>query len=459
MSLLLLPFFTRVLTPEDYGVVALISLLSVAMSGLLSLGTGNSMGLLYYQEKDISKRPVIIWTNLLLMVINGLFWYAIMLYFAPALSKLMFQADRHADLIRLSLLGNVLATVTDPWLAYLRMEERAKKYVMLSLISSLITILFSIYFVLLLRQGLWGMVLAGVIAQALMFLVVAFTVGRHLSLGVDTRLFLPLVRIGFPSIFGLFAFLLIDYADRQMIQRLVSLSALGIYSVGYSFGMVIMIAVNAFATAWPPFFMSYVNKRDKARQIFATILTYYVIGFGAMSVLFFSVAEPVTFLMTAPDFHDAWSVVGLVAASYALKGCYLIILPGVYFANKLYLQSAIEWIGACTNVALSLLLIPMYGIVGAALATFSSYLSLSVLAWLVSRHYLAVDYQWSRLGRSALVVLAACALLFANSAAHTGWQPRLTIMNAVVFAVFMGVMYRFLLTGAERELIRLKLKA
>jgi O-antigen/teichoic acid export membrane protein len=85
MGLLLLPFFTQVLTPEDYGVVALISLIGVAMSGLLSLGTGNSMGLLYYREEDHSKRPTIIWTNLLLLVVNGLFWYAIIFFLASLL--------------------------------------------------------------------------------------------------------------------------------------------------------------------------------------------------------------------------------------------------------------------------------------------------------------------------------------------------------------------------------------
>ena len=131
MGLLLLPFFTHVLTPKDYGIVALISLIGVAMSGLLSLGTGNSMGLLYYREKDHYKRATIIWTNLLLLVVNGLIWYVIIFFLAPTLSDLMFQTERYTNLIRLYFLGTVFATITDPWLAYLRMEERAKNMLFL----------------------------------------------------------------------------------------------------------------------------------------------------------------------------------------------------------------------------------------------------------------------------------------------------------------------------------------
>lgn len=458
ISLLLLPFFTQVLTPEDYGVVALISLVGVAMSGLLNLGTGNSMGLLYYREEDRSKRPTIIWTNLLLLTVNGLFWYGVLFVLAPTLSGLMFQSNQYANLIRLSFLGTVISTVTDPWLAYLRMEEKARIYVALTFSTSLLSILLSVHLVLFLRMGLVGMVLAGILSQTLMLLVVTLTVGRNLPFGLNTRLFSPLVRIGFPSIFGLFAFLLIDYADRQMIARMVGLSALGIYSLGYSFGMVIMIAINAFATAWPPFFMSYMNKHDEARQVFARVLTYYMISLGGLSVLFFFVARPVTLLMTAPAFHEAWAVVGLVAASYALKGCYLIVLPGIYFASKLHHQSVIEWLAALINVGLNLLLIPLYGITGAALATFASYLSLPVLAWFISRHYLAVDYEWRRVGLTCAVVGVACVLLFTISVQHAGLQPTVIFMNMTVLMVFLGITYKFLLTGSERDLLKAKLR-
>jgi O-antigen/teichoic acid export membrane protein len=92
--------------------------------------------------------------------------------------------------------------------------------------------------------------------------------------------------------------------------------------------------------------------------------------------------------MTAEKFHEAWVIVGLVAGGYMLKGCYLIFLPGIYFAKKLYLQSRIEWVVAILNIFLNLWLINIYGILGAAVGTFLSYLSLSVFAWLVARNYL-----------------------------------------------------------------------
>jgi len=459
MGLLLLPLFTRELTPEDYGVVALVLLVGIAMSGLLTLGTGNSMGLLYFREQDGAKRPTIIWTNILLMTGNGLLLYVLIFLLAPGLSGLMFQTDRYADLIRLALLGSVLTSIADPWLAYLRMEEKAKRYVIITLVSSALTIAFSVCFVLVLHAGVAGLILAGTLAQGLMLIVIWAAVGRKLRFGIDRRLFGPLIRIGFPSIFGLFAFLLIDYADRQMIERMLDLTQLGIYSIGYSFGIVMSLAMGAFAVAWTPFFMSYAQKREEAQQVFARVLTYYVIGFSCLTVLFFFVAKPVVLIMTAPVFHEAYLVIGLVAAGHAFKGCYLIILPGIYFAEKLYRQSMVEWIAAFINIVLNLWLIPIYGIVGAAIATFVSYSSLPVLAWLVSRHYLAVDYQWKRLATALIMTAIACTLLYQTSFFMDEGLVGILLVNSVVLLVFFAATYRLLLTASERAQIWSRLKA
>ena len=458
IGLLLLPFFTRVLTPEDYGVVALISLLGVAMSGLLTLGTGNSMGLIYYREMNEAKRPSIIWSNILLMSGNGLFWYIIIFLLAPVFSGWMFQTDRYADLIRLALLGSIFTIIFEPLLAYLRMEEKAKSYVLLTLSNSILNVALSVWFVLVLQIGIHGLMLAGVLANGIMLAVNWWVVGRKLAFGIDKKLFRPLIRIGFPSIFGLFAFLIIDYADRQMIERMVGLSELGIYSVGYSFGLVMSIIMGAFSAAWSPFFMSYIHKRDEARQVFASVLTYYVIGFGSLVVLFFLLASPIVALMTAPTFHQAYQVVGLVAAAYALKGCYLIVLPGIYFAKKLHKQSIIEWIAAIANIGLNLWLIPLHGIMGAAIATFVSYLMLPILAWIVSHKYLAVDYQWKRLVVMLIVTTAAATCLYQISSQLGNELMQMIILNSVVLITFLIVIYTVILTMSEREQIRSKLK-
>jgi len=454
MGLLLLPFYTRELSPHDYGVIALVSLVGVAMSGVLTLGTGNSMGLLYYLEQDKTKRPTIIWTNVLLMVVNGMLWYALLLNVAPVLSVWIFQTAQYAELLRLALIGCILGFIADPWLAFLRMEERAKEYVSITLISSFISIGLSIYLVLFIKIGVSGVILAGAIAQGIMLVVIWVVVGRKLPFGLDWQLFKPLIRIGFPSIFGLFAFLLIDYADRQMIERLLGLHDLGVYSIGYSFGMIMTIAVGAFGTAWPPFFMSYARKKDEAREIFSKVLTLYVIGFGSFTLLFFAVAKIIVLSMTDVAFRESYNVIGLVAAGYAFKGCYLIILPGIYFAKKLYWQSFIEWIAAIFNIIANFLFIPILGVFGAALATFFSYFLLFVVGWLISQKFMNVRYD-KIIIKILIIATSGCALLHQINNNFNDNLLFLCLTNILVLFIYLSIFFYFYMINKKQLSIKI----
>lgn len=459
IGFLLLPFFTSVLSTEDYGVIALIALIGVAMSGFLSLGTTNSMGLLYFREDEKDKRQTIVWSTTLLMLVNSFLIYIIIYFTAPYLSNIMFQTETYSDLIRISFLGSVIINIYSPWLAYLRMEEKAKKYVILTFSGTLINVVLSVWFVLFLNYGIKGLLLAMTIGNFLMLFLMWYFVGRKLSYQFDYQLITPLIRIGFPSIFGVFAFMLIDYLDRQMIERMIGLSELGIYMLGYSFGMLMIIPMEAFSVAWSPFFMSFVKKREEAKRLFGKIFTYYIIFFSLLIVCLFFISKPITSIMLASKFSSAWIVVGLVGAGYALKGCYLILLPGIYFANKLKMQSAIEWIAALINIALNLWMIPIYGIVGAAFATFLSYLSLPVLTYFVSIRYLKVNYEWNRVVSMFLITSIFSFIIYKITDSIDKSVLKMVMLNLVLLFIYFKIVYSYILKYPERKLIISNIKS
>lgn len=452
LSFLLLPLFTRFLQPEDYGAAALVGLLTVGVSGLFSLGTGNSLGILYFKEEEKSRRPAKIWTNMLLLMGHGALLYSFFCAIAPSLSVLMFQTKEYANLFRIALFGLLCSTAATPLLAFFRMEERAKTYVALTLISSLVSLSASVYLIVFLRLGVTGMLIAGSAANLISLLLALLILIRRIPFSVDASLVKPLVRIGFPSIWGLLAFMIIDYADRQMIQRMLGLDALGVYSVGYSFGMVMLICVDAFSMAWPPFFVSFISRRKEAATVFAKVLKYYILVFGFFILVFFGLARPVITLMAAVPYHDAFIVVGLVAASYALKGVYLIFLPGIYFAEKLILQTSMEWTAALTNIALNYLLIPRFGIAGAAVATLGCYMVLPASTALFSQRFLKVDYEVVSVARCVALVFIFSVLLY--SASHVIVSPFvMTALALSMLIAFIVVSCLFVLSSHERLLV------
>lgn len=384
------------------------TVLTTLLGGFFTLGTGASVGLCYFETTDCDERAKVIWTTAALLLANCLLLTIVGFFFAPHLSRLMFGSRDADHLIRLSLASLAISTVTMPFMAFLQLEERAKTYVVLTTVSSVITILFSIVGVAYLRRGIVGMFEASLIGAIVLLLATVTTVSPRLKFGLNSNKIAPLVRIGFPSVFGLGAFFFIDWSDRILLDRFLGLNEVGIYSVGYSLGMVMFLAVGAFGSAWPPYFISFINKRDEAAVLFGGILKYYIIAYGTLALVFFLMAKPVVILMTAQPFHSTYKVVGLVALSYMLKGCYLIILPGLVYEKKLYIQSGIEWAAAAVNLGLNFLLIPILRKEGAAIATLIAYLCLPVFTYFLSARYLPVQYEWKGIAKFAagFVVLA-----------------------------------------------------
>ncbi|MEO5328825.1 MAG: lipopolysaccharide biosynthesis protein [Magnetococcus sp. THC-1_WYH] len=450
-SLLLLPFFTEIMTTSDYGILSLIALVTTASIGVFNLGTANSIGLLYFSQTDLHYRFQVIWTSAIFLAINCALFLALLWYISSFLGKVILGNDNYANLIQLALLSMSLSVIIDPFLAHLRMNNRAVAYVSLTLLSFGVTSGFSIWLVLFLKVGVIGILQAQFYGQALLFLLTLILVGKELKFSIDFRLIRPLVSIGFPSVIGSFATLLLVYSDRWLIEYFLGLDQLGVYSVGLSFGMFIAVLVGAFDTAWPPFFSSYVNRREEAKRVFPLVFTYFVFGFGIVTLAIFAVAKPVVCVLTAESFHEAWMVVGIVAFSQVLYGTFSVLGTGIYFSRKLGYISLLKWAVATINIVLNIILIPALGITGAAISMCVGYFLLSTITYFLSRIEFLVVYEWHRVSGYAFMLIVLMVVTW--SSGYSLDMVEGSILNLFIFVLFLLYFWRWHLVSNERRFI------
>jgi O-antigen/teichoic acid export membrane protein len=193
---------------------------------------------------------------------------------------------------------------------------------------------------------------------------------------------------------------ILQHGNRCIIQWYEGLDGLGVYTVGFNLGLAMSLAVSAFQTAWLPFFMSFVDKREEAKVLFGRVLTYYVLGFGVITVFFFIFAKPLVMVLTQPAFHEGYKVVGLSASAQFFGGAFCVLLPCLYFAKEVAYVSLIQALAAIAGVGLNFVLIPAYGLSGAAMAVALGFLGMALLMHLWNFHrrgrYLHVHYEWKR---------------------------------------------------------------
>ena len=172
----------------------------------------------------------------------------------------------------------------------------------------------------------------------------------------------------------------------------------GLYTIGYSIGLATNLIVQAVQLAWPAQ-MFEIAKLSDAKRRFSLTLTYYCLALGFASLAVSVLAREILVIMTTPAFYGAYIVVPLITLSYVFYGFRFMTTIGMSVKNKIRYSSIIIVGAAILNLILSFLLIPKYGILGAAWATLLSYLILAVINLRVDLHFMYIPYEYWRLAK------------------------------------------------------------
>jgi O-antigen/teichoic acid export membrane protein len=411
IGFLLIPVYTHYLTTTDYGTLELIELTTYITGMFLAAGISYSLLRFYYDaESDAQRRLVVSSAHMATLAVSIIVGGWLVL-FAPGVSSLIFESQNYATLFRLSFMTLILSVASEVPMGYIRAQQKSMLFTAISISKLALALTLNIVFLVQFGWGIRGIILSALITQLAATAVVSTYTFWQTGFGLSRARIKEMMLYGLPMIPGAVSLYVLNFADRYLLPRFSSLSQLGIYSLGYKFGMVIgPLVTEPFMSIWAPK-MFEIAKRPDAQKIYANMLTYFLllvtfIGLG-ISVLI----KDVLALMSAPEFHSAYKVVPIIVLSYIVWGASYHVRIGILLAKRTKHIAYIMGVGAVSNVLLNLLLIPRYGMWGAAWATLAAYVLVFVLTYIVSMRFLRVSYQFIRILK--LLVVAA-GLYFAS---------------------------------------------
>jgi len=446
ISLLLLPVFTSYLPPTDYGVIAMLLTVEAVTKVVFRWGVDTAFMRLYYDCADTPARQRLASTIFIfLFVVNGAI-LTIALLSLDLLTPLIFGEEALGSgasmnvLLGLTLVNTFVTGFYFIPFQVLRIAGQPRQFIALALARSVGTIAARLVFVIWAGLGVFGIVIADVLVTTV------FTI-------VLLKWFVPLIRpvfsrvvirealgFGLPRVPHSIAHQVIGYADRYLLKAYGTLSDVGLYSVGASFGLALKFFLSAFETAWTPFFLGVMREPD-SRHIYGTVSTYVVallaLLVGGLCVL----APPVVQLFTTDQFQGAAVVVPWIALGVMFQGLYLVGSIGLVITKRTKLYPISTGTAAAVSVLANIVLIPHYGILGAAWAYTLSYATLALVTVSFSWWVYPIPYEWKRLARIALA--GAAGYVVAGSAVPP-WLPafaRIAVSGVVMVAVYGAVLY------------------
>ncbi len=425
VGFIMIPVYTRVLTPADYGVIEAVGRITEVLGILLALGLAESLLRHYYMAKSEDERRRLISTtftlNLTVVIVGSL----LVLPVSPLLARLVFGHERYLHYVNLAVIGLLVGTLIELPLTLWRAEGKAWLYTSISLVKLAGQLATNIMLVVWLRWGVYGVFLSGLVNAVAWSAILGFAVRRRYGLALDSQWLKPVLTYALPIIPMWLAQFTLHASDRFFLTRFVSEAELGLYALAYRFGFLVSTFSGIVELAWRPLSFSMADTEDADRHL-RRGTTFILLMAAWLTVATATLSPPVIRLLSAPPFWEAADYVPWIAVAYWFFVAQNPLSTGARLARRTDLLAGANVATAVMCLALSFVLIPRYGAWGAVMVTVISMAVLAILSVVVSQHCRHIEYD----GTS----IALCFLLLGLSLLPS----YVRVSNSVVDAFFRG---------------------
>jgi O-antigen/teichoic acid export membrane protein len=446
VSVLLLPLYTRYLTPADYGLIETLVALAAVLTALVSQAMKSAFFRFYFDSAEDDRRRRVVLTAFWYVMAAATAVLALGVALAGPISTFLFGDDSHAGLVIAAFVGLWAAMNYEQMTSMFRVEKRSGAYLNATLANLVFTVTATILLVVVFEQGPLGVIVGNFTGTLIVYAALLVHRRGVLGFGFDRQLYRSMVHYGLPLVPSVLALWVTNFSDRFFLVKLADVEEVGLYSIGARLASAIVIGLTAFRLGWPAFAYSIEDDRE-AKRTYSFVMTY-VIYMTCWAALALGVLAPwLLQLITTEPFYAAENVVAPLAFATAAFGGYAVALISVGRVRATRLNWAVTGVAAGLNVALNLLLIPDFGRMGAAFATLAAYsLMFGAMVWRAQTVF-PVPYQWRRL---ATVVVVAVGLTVLAKAADVPLAVALLLVAAYPLAL---IPLRFYLP-AERARLR-----
>ncbi len=411
IGFIMIPIYTNYLTPADYGILELLMMTSDVIAMLIGVGLAHAVLRFYYNYDSPDDQKQLVSTALIAGILIFGCIFGALLFSGSLISRLILGSVEYSSYFDLVFVTMIFFAGVEIPMVFLRAKQRSLYFVTVNLVKLILQLSLNIYFIVVLDWGIPGVLYSGLISSVLVSAFLTTATIRETGLHFSWGKFKEMLGYGYPLIFTNLGAFILTYSDRYFLKYFTDLSEVGIYSLGYKFGMMVSILlIGPFLQFWSAEMFA-AAKRDDSEKVFKDFFTYSTM-FSILFCLGLSLyIREVIELIAMELYWPAATVVPLVCLAYIFTGMHGFAICGVLIQKRTKLLAYSTAYAVAANVALNLMLIPVLGAAGAALATIGSFWIRFYTAYRYSQGLFPLQYEWRRINTA---IALAISLVIAN---------------------------------------------
>ena len=423
ISFLLLPLYTSLLTPEDFGIVDLLNTYVTLLVPIFNwqFESGMFRFLIDYRdnvEKQKSIISTVLFTNFAQILI-----YVVFFIIAQGFVSFRYKIFLAIDVALNILLSSLLQLP--------RGLGDNTTYAVGSFVSAVTTVVFNIILIAFCHMGALGMFIATVVAKVvtICFLAIKTKVWRYVNFRYfNKQHFKELSCYSFPLVPNQLSWWIMSASDRTVVSHFINIAANGVYSVANKFSSIFVTIYNIFHMSWTESVAVHINEEDS--DVFISgIIDTVIRFFGALCMGIIAAVSLAFPFLIDDQYHDAYYQIPILMVAVFFQvvvGLYSV----VYTANKKSVEIMKTSIyAAVINLAVDLLLINHIGLFAASGSTLIAYLAMAIYRSIHVRKFVKIHIRLRTILSVALMAIVAIAGYYLGNTI-------IKVISLVIIAVF-----------------------
>ncbi|MHA6246829.1 lipopolysaccharide biosynthesis protein [Pontibacter sp. CAU 1760] len=414
LNYLLVPLYTAVFLPEEYGVVSYLYAFVAFFNILYTYGMETAF--FRFANKEGANRQALYRQVMSIIICSSAVFSGILILFSGSIAAHLGSMAYKPYVVWLAIILAVDAIVAIPF-AWLRLQNKAVKFAAIKLSNILFTVGANMFFLVLchdvyqgdyLQQlrplvlhiynpnfGIGYIFLINLVANALLIPMLWKEVSLF-RFELNKELLQPMLVYAYPLLFMGLAGMVNEVIDRILLEEWLpesfypnhsNMAAVGIYSACYKLSIFMTLAIQAFRYAAEPFFFSQAEDKNSPRT-FAQIMKWFVIACAFIFVFISVNLEDFALLLRSASYREGIMVVPVLLLANLFLGVYYNLSVWFKLTDKTKYGTYISFGGAAITIIFNLLLIPVLGYMGSAIATLVCYFIMALASYLLGdRHY------------------------------------------------------------------------
>jgi len=377
VGLVLIPIYTdkRYFSTEEFGIIGMLDISGLVLLSLLSFSLPQSFTRWYWDKEHRDNQKGIFFLTFTAQIIISAALCIVLIPLSGNLSKILFRSTDWTQAVIFLIVAMAIQAVNNTVSSLMRLQSRSVLYSITNIIKLVIVLVLTLYFILIRKMGIEGIYLAQVIGNTVYIVMLSPYTIRNCKLFFDFNTLKGMNVYGFPLFIAGVAAVLLSVIDRYSLNTMSILRSVALYTLAVKLSSVIKLAlVDSVKLAILPTFLKKMDSPDNTR-FYSKILTYtsLVIMVSIVGVSLFSM-EIIKLISTSKDFWGAIAIVPILSLSIFFINMREVTVYGLHITKKSKIVGSIVVAATIFSLIMNIILIPLWDITGAAIATLLSQL-------------------------------------------------------------------------------------